>query len=137
MVKGEITKRLKTIFAEPDSDEEREALNRCLAMMEAEAGLSRRIKATQSALDVAVLGRYAALSEGEIKTLTIQEKWFATIQASVQDEVQRLTQALIGRVKELEERYAAPLPGLETDVESLSTRVVASLRAMGYQWAAQ
>ena len=55
----------------------------------------------QSALDQKVLTRYAMLTETEIKTLVVEDKWFASICADIQEEVQRLTQHLTGRIKEL------------------------------------
>jgi type I restriction enzyme M protein len=135
VVKGEITRRLKAIFAEPDSDEEREALNRCLALMEAEAGLSRRIKAARSSLDAAVLARYSTLTEGEIKALTLHDKWFGTVAHSLESEVDRLTRGLINRVKELEERYVEPLSDLTLAAGALSSKVDQHLSLMGLVWA--
>ena len=35
----------------------------------------------------------------------VENKWIAGIRAEIEGEVQRLTQQLAGRVKELEERY--------------------------------
>ena len=46
----------------------------------------------------------------------VEDKWFASLRAAIDGEVQRLTQQLAGRVKELEERYARPLPALEREV---------------------
>ena len=43
----------------------------------------------------------------------------------------RLTQQLAGRVKELEERYASPLPDLEREVEEFSVKVESHLKKMG------
>lgn len=134
VVKGEVTRRLKAIFAEPDSDEEREALTRCLGLMEAEAGLNRRVKAARAALDAEVLGRYSTLSEDEIKELAIHDKWFAAIDGMSQEEVQRLTQALVRRVQELEERYLLPLAEVATDLECLGAAVESHMRAMGLVW---
>ncbi|HBY98804.1 MAG TPA: hypothetical protein DEP84_33475 [Chloroflexi bacterium] len=62
------------------------------------------------------------------------DKWFAAIQAAIEGEVQRLTQRLAGRVKELEERYAHPLPELEREVEALSKKVEVHLKRMGLVW---
>ena len=45
--------------------------------------------------------------------------------------MQRLTQQLAGRVKELEERYARPLPELEREVEVFGARVEGHLKRMG------
>ena len=43
----------------------------------------------------------------------VEDKWSAGIRTAIDHEVQRLAQQLAGRVQELEERYARPLPALE------------------------
>ncbi len=134
--KGKVTKasvkdRLKTIQDAPESDEEQEALTRCLALIEAEANAGKTVKDAQEELDQKVLDHYAALTETEIKTLVVEDKWFASIRAALESEVQRLTQQLAGRVKELEERYASPLPELEREVEEFGAKVEGQLKKMG------
>ncbi|HOB44253.1 MAG TPA: type I restriction endonuclease subunit M, partial [Bacillota bacterium] len=91
-------------------------------------------KEAQAALDKRVLARYATLTEDEIKTLVVEDKWFASIRAAIEGEVQRLTQRLAGRVKELDERYARPLPELEREVEVFGERVEEHLKRMGLVW---
>ena len=54
--------------------------------------------------------------------------------AGIKAEIERITQQLASRVKELEERYAEPLPALEAAVEALSEKVAGHLRAMGLEW---
>ncbi len=112
-------------------DDEREALKHCLSLIDAKSKADKAVKAAQLALDEQVLARYATLTETEIKQLVIDDKWFATIQAEITSEVQRLTQNLTERVKELEERYAQPLPDLARDVDTFSTRVEEHLQNMG------
>ena len=134
--KGKVTRsavkdRLKTVADQPESGEERDALTRCLTLMDAEAETSKAVKDARAALDEQVLARYATLTEAEVKTLVIEDKWFASIRDAVEGEVQRLTQGLAGRVKELEERYARPLPELERDVESFGKKVEGHLKRMG------
>ena len=99
--------RLKAIEDEPDSDEERDALTRCLELIDAESdgGQGRQGRPGRSSTQQ-VLAKYAKLTEDEIKTLVVEDKWFASIRAAIEGEVERLTQRLAGRVKELEERYA-------------------------------
>ena len=127
----ELTPNLMGHNGPQGGDEERDALEHCLSLIEAKSKADKAVKAAQLALDEQVLARYAVLTETEIKQLVIDDKWFATIQAAVTDEVQRLTQELTGRVKELEERYAQPLPDLERDVETFSAKVEAHLLNMG------
>ena len=92
------------------------------------------MKDAQLALDQPVLARYGILTETEIKQLVIDDKWFASIQAAITGEVQRLTQALAERVKELEECYAQPMPALERSVENFNLKVNEHLLKMGVDW---
>ena len=46
--------------------------------------------------------------------------------------MERLSQRLAARIKELAERYAEPLPELDRQVESLEKKVSSHLEAMGF-----
>jgi len=134
--KGKVTKagvkdRLKTIQNEPESGEERVALTRCLALIEAESGAVKARRDAEARLDQRVLARYPMLTETEINTLVVVDKWFASIREAIEGEIQRLTQQLAGRVKELEERYVQPLPELEQEVEVFGAKVEGHLNKMG------
>ena len=74
------------------------------------------------------------LSEDEVKTLVIEDKWLATFASDMQTELNRISQALARRIKEIGERYAMPLPKLSEDVEILSRKVDAHLKRMGFIW---
>ena len=124
---------LMTLREAQDNDDEPDALEHCLSLIETKSKADRAVKDAQLALDEQVLARYATLTEAEIKQLVIDDKWFATIQAAITGEVQRLTQVLAERVKGLEERYAQPLLVLEEEVEGYSVRVEEHLRNMGME----
>ena len=81
-----------------------------------------------------MLAQYSKLTEAEIKALVVEDKWFASIRAAVNGEVNRLTQHLAARVKELEERYTRPLPELEREVAAFGEKVEGHLKAMGLVW---
>ena len=134
VTKSGVTDRLKAIKDDPESDEERDALTRYLKLIEAESLAAKAVKDAQDALDAKVLARYVKLTETEIKTLVIEDKWFASLRVSIEDEVERLTQRLVGRVKELEERYARSLPTLEQEVEAFSAKAEEHLKRMGLAW---
>jgi type I restriction enzyme M protein len=131
VTKGSVGERLKGIENEKDSDDEKTALTRCMELIESEAVTAKAAKEAQAELDAKVLRRYAELSEVEIKTLVVDDKWFTSIWAGIEDEVQRLTHALATRVMELEERYAPALPAIEQTVGSLSEKVAEHLKHMG------
>ena len=138
VTKSSVNERLKALKPDlltpndtQDNDDERDALEHCQSLINAKAKADKAVKEAQLALDEQVLTRYATLTETEIKQLVIDDKWFATIQAEIMGEVQRLTQNLTERVKELEERYAQPLPSLIQDVQEFSLKVEKHLLNMG------
>ena len=126
-----LTPDLMTLQETQDDDGERDALTHCLSLLDAKSKADKAVKDAQLALDTEVLAHYATLTEAEIKTLVVADKWFASIHAAIDGEVQRLTQALTARVQELEERYAQPLLILEEEVERYSARVGEHLQNLG------
>jgi type I restriction system adenine methylase HsdM len=134
--KGKITKasvaaRLKAIKAKPGLDDERALLKTYQDLIEREAVASDRLKKQQTDLSEKVLAKFAALTVDEIKTLAVEDKWLAAIAASVQGELDRVSQTLTGRIRLLADRYAAPLPQLVDEVETLAAKVAAHLEKMG------
>lgn len=128
--KASVTARLK----QATDKDETEALDNIKQLFEAEAANKKDVKAAQEALDKQVFEQYPQLTEGEIKTLVVDDKWLATLQANIIAEIERVTQQLANRVKTLEERYAEPLPALTQSVETLSSNVDEHLKKMGLQW---
>lgn len=124
--------RTRDIRHDKDAGEERAMLKTCLSLIEAAADAEAAAKAAQAKLNAAVAAQYAALTEDEVKALLVQDKWLAEVRADVLAEVDRVSQALAGRVKVLAERYATPLPKLTDDLESLSAKVAAHLKRMGF-----
>jgi len=130
------TKQL-TIFEEPELSSDQEQLSilkQCLKLFEQEDTKKKAVKDTQTALDKAVFYKYGKLTEVEIKTLVVDDKWQATLKEAIAAEIERVTQQLANRVKTLEERYAEPLPQLVQEVEGLSSKVDEHLKKMGLVW---
>ncbi len=134
IAKAEVNARLKEIKADKDATDELAVLKRWLELAESETALKRAIKEQEAALDALACAQYAKLSEAEIKTLVIEDKWMAQLAAVVQGELDRVSQTLTGRIRELAERYAAPLPQLTNEVATLAARVEAHLKKMGAVW---
>lgn len=106
----------------------------CFQLFEQEETMKKKVKDAQIELDKAVFSQYRKLTEYEIKTLVINDKWGATLKGRIIGEIERVTQQLANRVKTLEERYAEPLPQLVDEVEVLSSRVDEHLKRMGLSW---
>lgn len=130
VTKATVTARLKLAT---DSDE-KAALKQAKKLFDAEAEAKKALKEAQEALDLAVFKQYPKLSIDEIKSLIVDDKWLATLESNIVAEIERVTQQLANRVKELEERYSEPLPALTQSVENLSDKVSGHLKAMGLEW---
>ncbi|RSD31004.1 type I restriction-modification system subunit M [Vibrio pectenicida] len=114
--------------------EELLVLKQATKLFNADTAAKKAMKTAQEALDLAVFGQYPKLSIDEIKSLIVDDKWLSTLQANIVAEIERVTQQMANRVKQLEERYSAPLPTLTNSVDELSDKVAGHLKAMGLEW---
>jgi type I restriction enzyme M protein len=134
LTKASAAARLKDIKNDPDGVDEREVLREYLTLAEDEGEASAKLKTAQEALMTKVAGKYGQLTEAEIQTLVVDDKWLATLAAAVQGELDRVSQTLTGRIRQLAERYASPLPLIVDEVATLSARVDEHLMKMGASW---
>ena len=134
ITKGAVTDRLKEIKNDREADDERKVLKAYLDLMEKAFAADMKLKEAQKTLNYNVAGKYQKLTEEEIKTLVVENKWLATLEFDMQTELDRISQALTGRIKQLAERYATPLPKLTEEVETLSVKVEGHLKKMGFAW---
>jgi type I restriction enzyme M protein len=114
--------------------EERALLNECLSLMTDETTLKKSHKKAKEDLIKQAIALYGTLGEEEIKLLVIECKWLTALEKLVMDELDRVTQRLTGRVKELAERYQSPLPVIEQQVTDCQQRVEEHLKQMGFDW---
>jgi type I restriction enzyme M protein len=128
IAKAEINARLKEIKDDKETKEETTILNRWLKLAEQETALKRNAKEKDENLDNLALAKYPKLNETEIKALVIEEKWMKRLRSDLQGELERTSQTLTGRIRELSERYVVPLPQLEKELTTLSTRIEAHLK---------
>ncbi|KAB0535410.1 N-6 DNA methylase [Xanthomonas cissicola] len=130
----QVKDRIGEIGDDADSADERAVLQQWQQLSAREAALKKTVKALEGELGQQVYEQYASLGEAEVKTLVVQDKWLAHLQANVQQELERISQTLAQRIRELAERYDTPLPKLEDDVAALSAKVEAHLKKMGAVW---
>jgi type I restriction enzyme M protein len=125
---------LKKIGNDPDYAEERQALEAYAALLDQQADAKARLKTAQEELEAKLDTKYPTLTGDEVTTLVVDDKWLATIDAAVQGELDRVSQTLTGRIRQLAERYATPLPQLTDEVATLAVRVDGHLKKMGAVW---
>ncbi|GAB1411212.1 type I restriction-modification system subunit M [Desulfovibrionales bacterium] len=128
---AQIKDRIREIGRDPDAADELAVLKEWQQLSATEAALKKQLKDQDSALDKLAYEKYPSLSVDEIKTLVVDDKWLAALASSVQGELDRVSQSLTGRIRQLAERYASPLPALTQELASLSARVDEHLKKMG------
>ncbi len=122
-------------YGDDNSPENEHALlEKFLLLTEKEAGLKAAIKKSGQALEAAVIRQYPVLGIEEIKLLTVEKKWMATLESRIAAEVDAISYRLTERIKELAARYETPLPQLEQGLSEVEARVKDHLTKMGYAW---
>lgn len=132
--KANVAARLKEIKDDSEAQDEAAVLNEWLKFNGEEAGLKKRLKEAEAELDAKAYAHYPKLTEGEVKTLVVDDKWLAALYAAIHGEMERVSQQLTQRLKELAERYDTPLPRMAGRVAELEAKVSGHLERMGFTW---
>jgi len=127
-----IEKRLKEIKGDKKQIEEFDALTWYLNKLEKLAKAKKALKDAQKALEQKVWDKYKTLSDDDLKAMVVDDKWINHLEHAVQNEMQRISQRLTQRIKELADRYETPLPSINKEVTELENKVNAHLAKMGY-----
>jgi len=109
-------------------------LNRYLELSEQQTKLNTDIKKAAEALDKKALEQYKKLSEDEVKQVVVVAKWMNAMETAIHGEMERMSQRLTGRIKDLMERYETPLPAIDKKLTELESKVNAHLQKMGFVW---
>ena len=124
--------RLKAFRYDPNAAEEKQVLQQYAALADQEAAAVKKVKEAQRELDAKVAALYARMTPPEVQVLVVLDKWLASLTQRVQGELDRVSQQLTGRIKQLADRYAKPLPQLAQEVDALQARVNEHLKKMGF-----
>ncbi|RZB32684.1 MAG: type I restriction enzyme M protein [Candidatus Argoarchaeum ethanivorans] len=126
--------RIREVKSDTDAEAELVVLNKWLRFNDKETKLKKEIKEADADLDRRAYNRYPTLTEDEIKTLVVDDKWFAVLEARTRGEMDRITQILTRRVKELADRYETTISEIEIEVSELEAKVNSHLERMGFSW---
>ncbi len=124
--------RLSEIGHDLDYADERKLLEDYIDLIDRQADAKKELKAAQEDLNDKLHAKYPALNEEDIKALVVDDKWLAMLAAAVHSELDRVSQTLTGRIRQLAERYETPLPVLEDKVAKLAAKVQGHLDKMGF-----
>jgi type I restriction enzyme M protein len=129
-----ISKRIKEIENDTEYVDELKALEDFLGLLITEKELNGKLKRTEIELDKQLLVKYKNLTNNEIKTLVVEDKWISSLHTYVWNELDKISQRLAGRIKELAERYEETLPYMFEELEELKKKVDNNLEKMGFKW---
>lgn len=130
--RGNVQSRLKELQKDEGDEAEIMTLAAYLRLSNKLSELNTQIKEEKAKLDNKLYDKYPTLTIDEIKSLVVDDKWMAAIERNINSEMDRISQRLAQRIKELAERYETPLPELTKEVEALETKVAAHLERMGF-----
>lgn len=122
--------RQKSGEAEP---EEAKLLKQVAKLMTAETAAKRAAKEAEEVLTEATLKKYPELTEEEIRSLVVDDKWLTDIANLIEAEIEARTEQMTARVRVLTERYGHTLLEMAGTIEELSLRVSKHLVAMGFE----
>jgi type I restriction enzyme M protein len=131
--KAGVTDRLREIKGDADAKEEADVLSRWLKLAKEEADLKKRSRCRGRAGHQGA-GPIPQLSEADTQTLVVDDKWLAALRTAIHGEMDRISQALTQRVKELADRYDTPMPQMASHVAKLEAKVNQHLAKMGFVW---
>jgi type I restriction enzyme M protein len=135
---GKVTKvsantRLKLARYEKADWEEIQALQHVIDLFNTESVARAIAREAQAELDTAILKQYGKLTEDDVKTLVIDDKWQAVVTNRIVSEVESLTLDLASRIQLLGERYAETVGQLDESLAMAEAKVAGHLAAMGVQ----
>ncbi|APW58607.1 Type I restriction enzyme EcoKI M protein [Paludisphaera borealis] len=128
--------RLKELAREGGalSEDEEGVLTEYLSLCTQEGLLGKQIAEAEKKLDAAAYAKYRELTEADVKTLVIDDKWLATLDRDIHGEMDRISQGLTRRLRELAQRYDIPLPAVTLRVAEFEAKVNGHLERMGFAW---
>ncbi|MCD9610831.1 type I restriction-modification system subunit M [Tenacibaculum maritimum] len=137
--KGGITKTtlsryLKEIKDEPTEVAAFKVANQLLKLFNKEASLKKEAKVMATDLDALCLAQYGKLTEAAVRELVVDKKWLASLQATLQTEMDAISQRLTSRIQELAARYEHTLTELDGTTNMLENKVSEHLKKMGLVW---
>ena len=112
--------------------EELKLLKKVAKLMTAETAAKKAYKEAEETLTEATLKKYPALTQKEIRTLVVDDKWLTDIAELIDAEIEARTEQLTARVRVLTERYGNTLPEISNQITKLEDKVASHLIAMGF-----
>lgn len=132
--RANILARLREIRGDESAYDEAGVLSEWHMLTRQLAEAKDLLKQNEYLLDLGCYNQYPKLTDAEVQTIVVEDKWLAQLDRDVHGEMDRISQALAQRVRELAERYEMPLPRMNERVAELEAKVNRHLERMGFAW---
>jgi len=129
---ADVKKAIKNAKTDATSKEDLEILKLWELTYTKKEGYVSQWKEKRTELTEAVVAKYAALTEDEIKTLVVERKWLASVVGGCEALMQNVTHQIASDVTTLADRYEVTLGTTESRVKNLEQEVLQSLKEMGF-----
>ena len=129
---ADVKKAIKNAKTDGTTKEDLEILKLWESTYTKKEGYVSQWKQKRTELTEAVVAKYAALTEDEIKTLVVERKWLASVVGGCKALMQNVTHQIASDVTTLVERYEVTLGVTESKVNDLEQEVLRSLKEMGF-----
>ena len=134
ITKTTLAKRMKEVKSDASEKEAYSLMLSIEKLFEKQANIGKQLKEKQAELENLTLKKYEVLTQTEVKDLVIEKKWFVSLNANIQGEIDAISQRLTARIKELGERYDDTLGTIDSNTKELESKVAVHLQKMGLVW---
>lgn len=130
---ADVKAAIKNAKKEQTDEQEISILKQWLDLSQKKDDLSKELRQQRRLLTEAVVKKYAELTEQEIKTLVVEDKWLTSIAARCEALMQAVTHRIATDITALVERYEHTLTSLEEEVKRHEEEVRDFLKEMGFE----
>ncbi len=128
ITKADLTKRIKEIKGNAEYADEYEVLHSYETLLKLENDNKKALKEAETELKKKIYKKFTELTQDEIKTLVVEDKWLNTLKNRIDSEIDQISQRLSNRISELAVRYERPLPEIEEEYAVLKSKVETHLK---------
>jgi type I restriction enzyme M protein len=131
VTKRSATTRLKEAKQNGADRDEITGLEAVIRLLKDETGAKKAHKEAHASLELESLTKYGDLSEDDVLTLVLDDKWHGTVARRTTAALHSLVVDLAARIEEIGGRYGVTVADLEDEIATLNKRVTEHLAAMG------
>jgi len=134
VTKGNLASRMKEIKDDREYYDEYAIMRYYKKCYDLERKAKKAVKEAKQKLDKLVIEKIQLLTDEEVRTLVVDDKWLPVIKGQIDGEAEAISRSLTQRVNELADRYNKAVVEINDEVAELEQRVNTHLEAMGVAW---